>query len=700
MHDTEELCNNLELNDVQVLNIYLFGSRVYGTHRADSDYDFLIVVRDRDYLQSLAQKHSREEFMVNNRKQFTRVLASVENISASIYDLNTFLQLLHEHVTYVLCCVFYVRKEFVWRQRYTPHFTLRSYKLCENASAEANRVWYRAFSRITKEGDILRGQKLFAYTFRYLNWALQLHQQGCITDITFGNDHLAEAIKLCEGLEVPKEIHKALCTRFQEEYNSLQASVTALVPKPFLSENLHESQLRFSQGSLVLHRDAYRSLLQYIRENDLKTLTRDYSVCVTEISDDTVRLDIESCGLFPFISVCNGTVINIKTREYACVAVPKATEIIPPCYTPEFMIKARDHSKRFSIKNDDQCMVFDVYIQKRKPSSRIVYLYWNSTSNQWRISQESEFMWVQQYDEGLSHVHDLSELFWEIWNSKNYTIPDTHDTFVFNCCIREKTLKYLYTLQWDGNTVTFNHSHVSNYDTAEMKKMTYNIPNGHKIITETFMQSVAQAMISTDELDYNLDYCGYDIIAVMYSANDPITTALYSYTFQYPTYRSLHQLYSFFCESRLCDYVTEKNIPEDVRSAIMDLARFTLHLKIDFISLFNDFISHCELYEIEFVGNVMIMCNKLYTMSVSAFKKMINKLDQVWRKVCDNASVKDLNAALLQYSSDQAKDPVFKLCFYTFPMLFKAQGEISIEQLIQRMELTKLKGVHDALYIS
>jgi predicted nucleotidyltransferase len=73
-----ELCNALNLAVDEVLNIYLFGSRVYGKHTPQSDYDYVVVVKSWETMEhkltlnnteKTFQKFSKEEFTVNAKKQ-------------------------------------------------------------------------------------------------------------------------------------------------------------------------------------------------------------------------------------------------------------------------------------------------------------------------------------------------------------------------------------------------------------------------------------------------------------------------------------------------------------------------------------------------------------------------------------------------------------------------------------------------------
>ena len=42
----QTLLTKLQLTDDEVINIYLYGSRIYGTANSDSDWDFTIVVKN------------------------------------------------------------------------------------------------------------------------------------------------------------------------------------------------------------------------------------------------------------------------------------------------------------------------------------------------------------------------------------------------------------------------------------------------------------------------------------------------------------------------------------------------------------------------------------------------------------------------------------------------------------------------------
>jgi Polymerase beta, Nucleotidyltransferase len=43
----EEILKRAGLKDSDVVNCYLYGSRVYGNYRKDSDYDFIVIVKNK-----------------------------------------------------------------------------------------------------------------------------------------------------------------------------------------------------------------------------------------------------------------------------------------------------------------------------------------------------------------------------------------------------------------------------------------------------------------------------------------------------------------------------------------------------------------------------------------------------------------------------------------------------------------------------
>jgi hypothetical protein len=45
MHTLKEICAAFNLNEQEIVNVYAYGSRIYGTHNTDSDHDYIVVFK-------------------------------------------------------------------------------------------------------------------------------------------------------------------------------------------------------------------------------------------------------------------------------------------------------------------------------------------------------------------------------------------------------------------------------------------------------------------------------------------------------------------------------------------------------------------------------------------------------------------------------------------------------------------------------
>lgn len=57
----EQLCEIMQLQPTEILNIYPYGSRVYGCHNEESDHDFIVVFK-RSFLPNGAFKDNAKTF--------------------------------------------------------------------------------------------------------------------------------------------------------------------------------------------------------------------------------------------------------------------------------------------------------------------------------------------------------------------------------------------------------------------------------------------------------------------------------------------------------------------------------------------------------------------------------------------------------------------------------------------------------------
>src|SRR5690606_36141759 len=115
----EQVYQLLRIDGSKILNVYLFGSRVYGLFNEESDWDLIIVcTNDYEYQHPTPDKHFMsvdENFKLVEGREYLRVMISCGNINVGIYKEQVWRSLLREHSIWVLFCCS-LPPEFKWKQ--------------------------------------------------------------------------------------------------------------------------------------------------------------------------------------------------------------------------------------------------------------------------------------------------------------------------------------------------------------------------------------------------------------------------------------------------------------------------------------------------------------------------------------------------------------------------------------------------------
>lgn len=107
----ETALDALHLDPTKVKNVYVFGSRAYGTAKEDSDYDLVIVM----------EGYTGEPFL------------DADGIDAMVYNPAAFQLNLDEHYIFAVLCLF-LPPQFVWKQEIQFQFQLSLGKLRSSVS--------------------------------------------------------------------------------------------------------------------------------------------------------------------------------------------------------------------------------------------------------------------------------------------------------------------------------------------------------------------------------------------------------------------------------------------------------------------------------------------------------------------------------------------------------------------------------------
>ena len=174
------LKEQLNIHPLRVHNIYLYGSRVYGTAHVGSDYDFIVVANN---------SVDKKKLDWNDPKIFECILWSKEN---PILE----------------------KKEYL--------MDIEVPKFRHAVSHVSSTAWVKGKKKLLQE-DIYLGQKSIFHSLRIPMFATQIMKDGKITDWNCANDYWEE-IKMISDWKTLKD-------KFQPIRNKIMTQFRELCPK-------------------------------------------------------------------------------------------------------------------------------------------------------------------------------------------------------------------------------------------------------------------------------------------------------------------------------------------------------------------------------------------------------------------------------------------------------------------------------------
>lgn len=161
----ESIISAARLHPSRVFNVYLFGSRVYGTSNSKSDWDIIIVA--------------------NNSVESTEIRNGLFNIH--VYTPNKFKSDLEWHRPNNLECIF--APDFAKLKEtidYRKDFRLNVSKLRHATSHVSSNSWVKAKKKLN-EGEYLIAVKSLFHSMRIPMFSEQIVKFGYIKDFTCAN---------------------------------------------------------------------------------------------------------------------------------------------------------------------------------------------------------------------------------------------------------------------------------------------------------------------------------------------------------------------------------------------------------------------------------------------------------------------------------------------------------------------------------
>lgn len=197
------------INDTDrlVKYVYPYGSRVYGTHDENSDYDYIGIC---------LLEEEAGQFQIDDNTEIT------------IYSLEQFMDMIGEHHITALECL-WVDNLVVGR---TPPFKLHlsHTKLRESISEKISHSWVKGKKKLTvgsippNPDDHYIGLKSIFHAFRICDYGIQLAYHGKIVNYASANKYWGQIMNF-------KGTWEELDKEFRPQFNELKTEFRKLCPK-------------------------------------------------------------------------------------------------------------------------------------------------------------------------------------------------------------------------------------------------------------------------------------------------------------------------------------------------------------------------------------------------------------------------------------------------------------------------------------
>lgn len=183
-----------------ILNIYPYGSRVYGTNSEKSDYDFILIIN-------------------SNKSE-----VHLEDFSLNIYPVDLFKQMLQDHEISAIECI---SLKHPLRNDYPFEFKLNKPALRKSISEKASHSFVKAKKKfiVEKDKDIYAGKKSLFHSLRIIDFGMQIAKEGKVTNWSSCNDLWSEIIK---NDSEEWDVYRA---KYKPIHNSMMSEFRKLAPK-------------------------------------------------------------------------------------------------------------------------------------------------------------------------------------------------------------------------------------------------------------------------------------------------------------------------------------------------------------------------------------------------------------------------------------------------------------------------------------
>ena len=189
------------LNIEEVVDVFPYGSRVYSTARKQSDYDYIVTIKNKA------------------NEQFSNSL-----ININFYTPNEHQKRLNDHEISALECHF-LPDNLRIKHSGLYGFKLDLVKLRHSLSAKSSNSWAKAHKKLTveKDFDLDLGRKSLFHSFRIIDFGIQIATHGKIVDYGSCNDLFKEIMN--------HYTWNSMFEEYKKRYNELCSEFRIVAPK-------------------------------------------------------------------------------------------------------------------------------------------------------------------------------------------------------------------------------------------------------------------------------------------------------------------------------------------------------------------------------------------------------------------------------------------------------------------------------------
>jgi len=449
-------------------NVYLFGSRAYGTHLPGADYDLIAIV-EGPYFEGPK-------------------LIEEKDVNVNLYHRVYFSYMLKECLVWCLLVLFLPR-EFVLKEDIKFTWHLSKLKLRKSAYLDSKHNFQKA-KRSWKEGDIYKAKKNIVHGIRYLQFGIQLLERGAIYDLEAANTTWEE---------VKAETNQS--------WSFYEAKYKPVYEKLVQTMNLLAKPLQLQAKKQ--YEKANRSLktLEYIEKFGLDALTRELSVSVTVHREhpnlyhlcadkvDSPANDpvVRECAYGLIIELTEGGAWRVASLPYTKFFGHHRIEALPIINKISWktarvtekvegaMATLYCHRGKWYVSSWESPDGSEVHVSVATDDNKRYYYSHKPSYNPWKFF-EAKLEWAfsnEKFDEERLRGYfpnqvasvlaspappktqqvaiTFAELFWSIWNEKGYHLPcpDEHiermpsslSCFVFMFCLSSERLSLVLSAQ-------------------------------------------------------------------------------------------------------------------------------------------------------------------------------------------------------------------------------------------------------------